>query len=45
MSPASDMVISDRRSSSGPIGQKEITEAVGILLKYKEGKLILKTVS
>lgn len=42
MSPASDMVISDRRSSSGPIGQKEITEAVGILLKYKEGKVNLE---
>lgn len=38
MSPASDMVISDKRSDKGPIGQKEITEAVGILLKYKEGK-------
>ena len=36
------MVISDRRSSSGPIGQKEITEAVGILLKYKEGKVNLE---
>jgi hypothetical protein len=42
MSPANDMVISDRRSSSGPIGQKEITEAVGILLKYKEGKVNLE---
>lgn len=45
MSPASDMVISDKRinsSSDGPIGQNEIAAAVETLLKYKEGKVNLE---
>ena len=41
-SPASDMVISDRRTATGPIGTKEILDATETLLKYKQGKINLE---